>query len=139
MDILNRLKKKEDLSEIFSPENYVFKRSELEKTFLKDKKNYPITKSQLRKYFNTFKGVDNNIKTNPDMPKEEMRNHLKKMMVIYPIMRSKGTFGNNLLAVIEETLRILYDTNEKDPEKAKAWFQNFVEFYETLIAYSRDK
>lgn len=139
MDILNRLKQNDDLSEIFSPENYVFNQRELEKTFLKDKRNHPITKSQLRKYFNTFKGVDNNIKTNPEMPKEEFRNHLKQMMVIYPIMRSKGTFGDNLLSVVRETLRILYDTNEKDPGKAKAWFQNFVEFYETLIAYSRDK
>ncbi|GEM_PF-5662167 len=138
MDILDRLRNNEDLSNVFSPENYVFNRENLEKEYLSLGKA-KTTKSQLRKYFNTFKSVDNSIKTNPDMSKEEFRNHLKKMMVFYPIMNSKGTFNAKLLLVIKETLRILYDTNEKNCEQAKAGFQRFVEFYETLIAYSRER
>lgn len=139
MQLINQLKQGEDLSKIFAPENYVFERAALESTFLREPKKKPITKTQLRKYFNTFKGVDNSIKTNPEMPKDEFRIQLKKMMVIYPIMVSKGTFTSNLLYIIKESLRSIYDMNEKDSEKAKAWFQNFVEFYETLIAYSKDK
>ncbi len=137
MDLLNELRSTKDLSVVFSPEKYVFKRDELVKSYLKEGKKV-TTKSQLRKYFNVFKDVDNSIKTNPNMNKEEFRDRLKGMLVIYPVMESKRTFSNNLLSIIKESLRTLYDTNEKDVEKAKAWFQNFVQFYEVLIAYSRD-
>jgi len=143
MNILEGLKNRKDLEEVFAPENYVFDEKGLRREFLQipTRKGKPktTTKTQLRNFFNVMKSVHNSLRSNPAMSKEEFETKLKEIMVMYPVVRSKNTFSFKLLDVIKETLTIIFKTAQNDLKKAKEDFERFVRFYETLIAYSRDK
>ncbi len=143
MNILEGLKNRKDLAEVFAPENYVFNEEGLQREFLqipKGKGKYKTTtKTQLRNFFNVMKSVHNSLRSNPTMSKEEFETKLKEIMVMYPVVSSKNTFSFKLLRVIRESLTIIFKTAQNDLKKAKEDFERFVRFYETLIAYSRDK
>ena len=125
-----------DLSQLFNPSEYVFQQEEIMNYFL-IQRNKPTTKTQLRKYFNEFKSVHNLIRTNANLTSNEFDVQLKKVALIYPIIKSKNTLSDNLVKLIESILRSIIQMSRQDFEKAKTYYVRFIEFYETLIAYSK--
>ncbi len=134
------------VDEILSPENYVFKERELTETFLiyyersrqgRERKKF-VTKTQLRKHYNEFKNVHNDLVVNTNITKEEFDNKLKRLMILFPIIKSKRTFSKNLIDLIEAVLKATFEANKKDVEQAVKYYTSFIQFYETLVAYSRN-
>lgn len=133
LTILEDLKQQKDLLSVFSPEKYVFNEEEIQRTFCKR-----MTKTQQRKYFNAYKSADNLIQNQGFLSEEDFATELKKLAVLYPIMASKD-IPREFLEVINHVLRKLFEKNAKDTVYAQKSFSAFVRFYETIIAYSRDK
>jgi len=146
MDVKNltsSIKKGQPINEVLSPENYVFSQKDIEQYYLSEK-NYRgrynhITKTQLRKYFNEFKSLYNFLSINKDVTKEEFDMNLKRVLIVLPIMKSQKTFTRNLENLIEEILKNIYETSKSNYKQAIEDYRRFINFYETLIAYSRDK
>jgi CRISPR/Cas system CSM-associated protein Csm2 small subunit len=126
-----------DMSSIFNPSEYVFQQESIVNFYLMQQ-NKSTTKTQLRKYFNEFKSVHNLIRTNSNLTKQEFDNQLKKVALIFPIIKTKRTLSDNLVNLIESILRSIIKMSNQDFEKAKIYYVRFIEFYETLIAYSRN-
>lgn len=126
-----------DMSTIFNPSEYVFQQEAIVNFYL-IQNNKPTTKTQLRKYFNEFKSVHNLIRTNANVTKIEFDNQLKKVALIFPIIKTKRTLSDNLVNLIESMLRSIIRMSNQEFEKAKTYYVRFIEFYETLIAYSRN-
>lgn len=146
MDVRNiaeSIKNGEAITKVLSPENYVFNQKDIEKYYLSEK-NYKggyknITKTQLRKYFNEFKSLYNYLSINQKITKEDFEVNFKRVLIILPIMKSQNTFTNNLETLIETILKVIYETSKSNYKLAIEGYRSFINFYETLIAYSRDK
>ena len=136
-EYVKRIKDGEKIYNVLNPAEYVFKEAELVKDILKTN---VVTKTQLRKYYNAYKSIHNNMKANPDLTEDEFEILIKTAILTIPsidVLVHDRKFTRELKEIVSESLKKIYKETHSDFEEAKKEYVSFVEFYETLIAIAK--
>ena len=93
----------------------------------------PLTTAQIRALFGEVRQIQGQMSVNPQ--KAWRRLHLLKPKIAYRVRRSPGQGVRMLADVLVPALDAVLEAKDKDTQKA--YFKNFVEFFEAILAYHK--
>jgi len=93
----------------------------------------PLTTAQIRALFGEVRQIQGQMSINPR--KAWRRLYLLKPKIAYRVRRAPGQGVRMLADVLVPALDTVLEAKDKDTQKA--YFKNFVEFFEAILAYHK--